>query len=417
MNDRPPQTRRRPHIGLALGSTAIAVALTLILASATIIHALAQAVGPAAPSPAQGHASVIASGVASVSEGAKRWRVLSQEATEEAVFQVVSAPGFLYSSGTPLVMVDVASFRRQRLAGGEAAFIDMNQQIGISSVGARQSFTVIQLGESGAQPSSPAQFVSGPFDATVGDYDVALVRDVLDQDEQGTIPAGSLPTLVYAVNGSIAIEAGGTSTTLDAGQADTFTGDLTITGETGGATYIAAHVGAKLPSVATPAAGTPIPATPIPTDTPAPTATSTPTATPTTTTAPSPTAAATATPDASTAADTDGDGLSDADEARLGTDPRNPDTDDDGINDGNEVHVYKTDPLNLDTDGDTLYDGGELIYETDPLKPDTDGDGLSDGYEVYVSLTDPTKADTDGDGISDGQEVSNGTNPLNPNSR
>lgn len=364
----------------------LAIALTLLLAGTTVMHALAQAVGPAGPSPAQGHAAVIASGIASIPEGARRWRVLTQEASEEAVYQVVPSTGFVYSTGTPLILIDVASARRQRLASGEAAFVDTDQQIGVSSLGARQPYMVIELGASGTQPSSPAQFVSGPFDATPGDYDVALVRDVLNQDEDGTIPAGSLPTLVYAVTGTIAVEDSEGTTTLDAGQADTFTGDLTITGKTGGATYIAAHVGAKLASAATPApsptvaatpTATPSPTTepPAPTSTPEPTATATPAATPTT--------------DPASAVDTDEDGLSDADEARLGTDPANPDSDDDGINDGNEVNVYKSDPLNLDTDGDTLYDGGELVYGTDVLKPDTDGDGVSDGDEVYITKTDP----------------------------
>ncbi|MEV5000491.1 Stk1 family PASTA domain-containing Ser/Thr kinase [Nocardioides sp. LML1-1-1.1] len=43
--------------------------------------------------------------------------------------------------------------------------------------------------------------------------------------------------------------------------------------------------------------------------------------------------------------DTDGDGLSDAQEAQLGTDPNNPDSDGDGISDGQEV-TAGTDPKN-----------------------------------------------------------------------
>lgn len=53
--------------------------------------------------------------------------------------------------------------------------------------------------------------------------------------------------------------------------------------------------------------------------------------------------------------DTDGDGLSDDEEALLGTDPLNPDTDNDGLSDGDEVDL-STDPLNPDTDGDGIVD-------------------------------------------------------------
>ncbi len=43
--------------------------------------------------------------------------------------------------------------------------------------------------------------------------------------------------------------------------------------------------------------------------------------------------------------DSDGDGLPDAFEILLGTNPNNPDTDGDGFSDGDEVNVYGTDPL------------------------------------------------------------------------
>jgi outer membrane protein OmpA-like peptidoglycan-associated protein len=137
--------------------------------------------------------------------------------------------------------------------------------------------------------------------------------------------------------------------------------------------------------------------------------------------------------------DTDGDGLSDAEELRIGTDPNNPDTDGDGLSDGDEVLRYKTDPLKPDTDGDGLTDGEEVLthktdplkadtdgdglndgdeiktHRTDPLKVDSDGDGLTDGEEIMTYKTDPNKADTDGDGFSDGEEVQMGTDPLDPN--
>ena len=115
--------------------------------------------------------------------------------------------------------------------------------------------------------------------------------------------------------------------------------------------------------------------------------------------------------------DSDGDGLTDADEInKYGTDPHNPDTDGDGLSDGEEVLVYGTDPLNPDTDGDGLKDGEEVLtYKTDPLNPDTDGDGLKDGEEVLTYKTDPLNPDTDGDRLKDGEEVlTYKTNPLNP---
>ncbi|HKA15670.1 MAG TPA: S8 family serine peptidase [Myxococcota bacterium] len=92
--------------------------------------------------------------------------------------------------------------------------------------------------------------------------------------------------------------------------------------------------------------------------------------------------------------DSDGDGLTDAAEASLGTNPDNPDTDGDGLSDGAEVNTRGT----------------------NPLLADSDGDGLADGAEVNTYLTDPLRADTDGDGFSDGAEVAAGSDPRDPGS-
>lgn len=115
-------------------------------------------------------------------------------------------------------------------------------------------------------------------------------------------------------------------------------------------------------------------------------------------------------------ADTDGDGLTDGDEVNnYGTDPLAEDSDEDGLNDGEEVNSYNTNPLEADTDGDGLNDGDEVNeHRTDPTAADSDGDGLNDYEEIMEYETDPNNTDTDGDGISDYDEVQNGTDPNDP---
>ena len=126
--------------------------------------------------------------------------------------------------------------------------------------------------------------------------------------------------------------------------------------------------------------------------------------------------------------DGDGDGLSDAEEASLGTDPNNEDTDGDGFKDGEDncpiiANEYQTntdgdgkgDACDEDDDGDGVLDAFPdncpLIANTnqedmdgngigDSCDPDIDGDGLLNADEIEQG-TSPTNPDTDGDGISD----------------
>ncbi len=147
--------------------------------------------------------------------------------------------------------------------------------------------------------------------------------------------------------------------------------------------------------------------------------------------------------------DLDGDGLSNRQEATLGTDPVDADTDDDGLSDAQEVALgapdlldptVDTDPRDADTDDDGIPDGEERVIGadgvvTDPLDSDSDDDGLTDGIETGVSAplpggvslglrlpfvgtdpaafvpdadptttTNPTAVDSDGGSVSDGIE-------------
>jgi hypothetical protein len=64
-----------------------------------------------------------------------------------------------------------------------------------------------------------------------------------------------------------------------------------------------------------------------------------------------------------------------------------------------------------DTDGDGLTDADETAAGTDPMVADTDADGVDDGEEAAIG-TDPLASDSDGDGYPDGIEVEAGSDPT-----
>jgi hypothetical protein len=84
--------------------------------------------------------------------------------------------------------------------------------------------------------------------------------------------------------------------------------------------------------------------------------------------------------------DSDGDGLTNAEENLRGTDPNKPDSDGDGLNDFTELQI-ETDPRLADTDNDGVSDGDEIIFNfTNPLIAlDADSDGIADDFEKHLA--------------------------------
>jgi hypothetical protein len=108
-------------------------------------------------------------------------------------------------------------------------------------------------------------------------------------------------------------------------------------------------------------------------------------------------------------ADTDGDGLTDEEEAQAGTDPNMVDTDGDGFSDGVEVR-FQRQGVDFHPHQRALPDGGGLDPGCPPplRAADSDCDGLLDCDEQFIG-TNANLVDSDRDGVPDGVEWRGGT--------
>jgi len=100
--------------------------------------------------------------------------------------------------------------------------------------------------------------------------------------------------------------------------------------------------------------------------------------------------------------DDDNDGLTDVEEATIGTDPLDPDTDDDGLTDGDEVLIWGTDPLSGDSDSDTVPDPSDNCRITaNPSQEDFDADAVGDACDNCTAVPNSGQENTDGDAVGD----------------
>ena len=377
------------------------------------------------------HVHTVAQGLTGI-EGPIVWRVREVGLSATGAPETAATSFTLQRTGASVVRNELTS-RRSRLEAGEAYFMPSSDPFLRYAVGSDPSIIWVvemvtpEVAAPGAPVSGTVLFTSDAInDYPKGTFDVELQRAILLPGEVSELPPHTGPALMMVTSGRVQASAdGGQPAEIGAGSGRLVTGGLTLrNGDTQPASFIVAALGEPVDGAEQPAAvaqttqttqPTAVPGQPVPTvllppvdqqaqqtaPTPAPVLVE-----------PTPVPAA----PAPSEGDTDGDGLSDAEELAYGSDPLNRDYDGDGLLDGEEAYQYGTDPVNNDTDGDGLVDGEEAYqYGISPLSTDSDGDGLGDADELFVYGTGPAAFDTDGDGVSDGEEVFNiGSNPLGP---
>lgn len=113
----------------------------------------------------------------------------------------------------------------------------------------------------------------------------------------------------------------------------------------------------------------------------------------------------------------DSDGLDNFGEYIAGTNPLVVDTDSDGINDLSEAvanaatHYYYAGASSVDTDGDGLTLAQEQLLGSNPNALDSNGDGVSDSAAWRIGLS-INNNDPDGDGLDTSSEHAKGTSPV-----
>lgn len=231
------------------------VALLVSPAQGAILQAIQAA--PDGPSPASGHAEVIAQGVAEMPSEEIAWRVVRDEAepTNDAEARE-RAVGFTLADGGAILVNDISAGTQTRLATGEAAFVPEGAQQQRASLGTEgvPYIRIALVPEAQAKETGDDTLIFGsdPFPApdTELGHDIDLVRDVLEPGESTTVAAGETPALILATDGGITVSAAASDNAqLDAGSAMTAAGSISI--ENSGstvATFVAAVIGPAVPS-------------------------------------------------------------------------------------------------------------------------------------------------------------------------
>jgi hypothetical protein len=248
--------RTRLSVIASLCLVALAVAIPVLAASSAT-----------RPSPAQGHAEVIAQGAVKLPKEQAAWRVETYPAFLPGAAPMLKRPlSFLLADKDPILVTDGKSGDMTRLAGGEGLLV----RSGVEQM--RQSLREVETSYYALELVPPDQLddigagtlvlASDAFDAPAGYLDLDLVRDVVAKGETSKIADQETPVLVLVTDGEVEAKTGNSAPIeIMSGEAQLLTGDIAISGKGDGkATFVAAIIGPKIPNAAVkPTTPTPLP--------------------------------------------------------------------------------------------------------------------------------------------------------------
>jgi uncharacterized surface protein with fasciclin (FAS1) repeats len=166
------------------------------------------------PSPASGHAEVVAQGLVAFSAGEYHWAVTTATVTAAASALGTTGATFVIGDGPGGVMVGPSGGPPQwRLAPGEALFDDV--ALDARTVAAADAAAILISPATGAGPN--------PFTPGEGLRDVDLVRDVLGMNE-ALLLQSDVSVLILVTQGAVSVG----DTNIPAGSAVAMSGDITL---------------------------------------------------------------------------------------------------------------------------------------------------------------------------------------------
>lgn len=211
---------------------------------------------PNAPSPAQGHVAVIAHGVEQFPARDVAWQLTTERASLPARSTTVSRPpGFVLADTGVVAVVGRDGLVLARVAPGEADWISPGLPTAIVSFEPRAT-TYVEIALLPAADVSAAEAVLTSHVFTLprnAAFDVVLVRDALNRNDESEIDTGDVPGLLLVTSGTVTVEHGnGETVDLEAGDAAELDGEAVVVGTSRTlAIFVVAQLGPQVPDPVT----------------------------------------------------------------------------------------------------------------------------------------------------------------------